>query len=96
MAVSITRKHGFAAGDVDSRMDGVVEHIAASHSLSIIEKSARYAKVAGMGVTGEVRWDESEITVKADMVFAFGAADTQLQTAIEGVLDSVCAAGEEG
>lgn len=90
MAVDITREHPFSPEEVDAKMAQAVAEMAAANSLSVTEKEPRKIALAGMGVTGEVTWDEKDIRVKAEMVFAFGAADTQLCSAIEASLDHIC------
>jgi len=90
MAVRVTRQHSFTTEDLDEKMEKAVEEMVAANSLSVTEKQPRKVKIAGMGVSGEVTWDEKEITVEAEMAFAFGAADTQLRTAIDSALDRVC------
>jgi len=89
MAVKITRAHTFEPAEVDEKMGAAVEEMAAANSLSVTEKQSRKVKIAGMGVTGTVTWDEQAVTVEADMAFAFGAADTQLRGAIDSALDRI-------
>lgn len=90
MAVKITRAHAFEPAEVDEKMKTAVEEMAAANSLSVTEKQPRKVQIAGMGVTGTVTWNEQEVTVEADMAFAFGAADTQLRGAIDSALDRIC------
>ena len=93
MAVKVTRQHVFKPEELDEKMGKAIEEMATANSLSVTERQPRKVKIAGMGVSGQVTWDEKEITVEAEMAFAFGAADTQLRTAIDSALDRFCGPG---
>ena len=63
MAVKVTRQHPFKPEELDEKMEKAVEEMAAANSLSVTEKQPRKVKIAGMGVSGRVTWDEKEITI---------------------------------
>ena len=90
MAVQVAREHQFSPDEVEAKMNAAVEELAARNGLSVIDKAHRKATIAGMGVTGKITWDEKQITVTANMAFAFGAMDSQIRSAIEAALDHIC------
>ncbi len=90
MPVNVTREHSFAPDEVDAKLEQAVEQMAAQNGLNIIDRAERRMKIAGMGVNGEVTWDDKEITISAQTIFGFGAMDAQVRTAIEAALNRIC------
>ena len=90
MAVKITRAHNLEPDEVDARFETGLLELANDNGLSVIEKSPRRMKMAGMGVTGEITWDDAEVRVQAHAPFAYSGIDTQVQSLIEAALSKIC------
>jgi len=89
MAVQVTREHGFPPESVDRLLEEAVTRAALENGLSIVERAMRRLKVAGMGATGEVKWDDRRITVTANVPFAFGFVESQIRGTVEQILDRI-------
>jgi len=93
MAVRVTREHGLSPEEADGKFEEAVNQVAAENGLSIVERAPRRLKVAGMGVTGEVVWDEQRVTVSASVPFAFGGMEAQIRSNLEQMLDRILSGG---
>ena len=92
MAIEISRGHPFSAEDLDEKLAQGAEQMAAQNGMAVVGRDGRKVMIAGMGVTGQITWDEKQITVKAEAAMAFPGIDDQIRGAIQSALDRLCGA----